>query len=124
MAAAAASGTDWLWRACVEGRNDSRQGPSGCLEPYPFVSGLVCVLPVGSLCSPWLQPLYPSGWLFLLGCFISEPLQSRTQLCLSQKSQLGQGMESGMPFLMGFLVSLGILCSVLLSLRAGLEPPD
>lgn len=42
--------------------------------------------------------LRPSQWLFLLGCFISEPLEGRTQVVSLKKTHLGQRMESHIPF--------------------------
>lgn len=93
-------------------------GASGCLEPPLSVSGLVC-----SLCAPHTHTLCPSQWLFLLGCFSSEPLESRTQGCLPQKIPSWTADGVTYPFLMAFPVSLGVWCTVL-SLKGGLELSD
>lgn len=98
VAAAVAAGAD-----CAYGEPVLRAGETAGrallgAESHTCVSGLACGLPVGFPSSLWMQPLHSSGWLFPLGCFISEPLESRTQVCLPQKSQLGQGIELHMPF--------------------------
>jgi hypothetical protein len=56
-----------------------------------------------------------------MGCCISEPLEGRHKsVSLKSPSLDGGGVRHAL--LMAFPVSLGILCSVLLSLRAGLMP--